>query len=75
MIRIKIIPRPRERTVDRAAPFIPISGKGPMPKISSGSRIALIIAESTMSIPGVKVSPVALTILFPITGTITNITP
>ena len=32
-------------TAAKAAPLIPIGGKGPIPKINSGSRIALIIEE------------------------------
>jgi hypothetical protein len=32
-------------TAERAAPLIPIRGKGPIPKIKNGSRIALTIDE------------------------------
>ena len=73
--KIKISPEPLAITVARAAPLMPISGKGPMPKISNGSSITFITADITINIPGVNVSPVARTILFPIIGTTTKATP
>ncbi len=48
-----------EMEVAMAAPRIPHSGKGPMPKISSGSSMPLTRPATVMTRLGVLVSPVA----------------
>ena len=52
--------------VDQAAPCIPSSGKGPNPKISKGSKTALMKPADAIKILGVFVSPMARRILFPV---------
>ena len=58
--------------VATAAPRIPISGNGPMPKIISGSRIMLMIAPVRPWHMGIIMLPVACWIFSHITETITK---
>ena len=58
-----------------AAPLSSIAGKGPIPKMSSGSSTRLISAASTISMLGRRVSPVARMLAMPTMPTTTNGTP
>ena len=44
-------------TVAQAAPRTPITGKGPMPRIISGSRMMLITVPKIMTTIGLTASP------------------
>ena len=50
-------PTAREITVARAAPAAPMRGKGPMPKMSSGSSPTLITEATPRAHIGVMASP------------------
>ena len=70
---IKIVARASNAAI--AAPFRPIAGTGPTPKISMGSRMTFSTAARIISMLGRRVSPVARMLAMPTMPTTMKGTP
>ncbi len=66
---------PLAMTPAMAAPFSPIAGIGPTPKMKIGSSMTLSTAAAIISLLGNRVSPVARMLLMPTMPTTINGTP